>query len=244
MEASTSCCSPAGGDPGGVGKASPWIKPVAKQAAQKLKYWGVTDSNKSKITFVGHSLGTLMASEISAQLGNSANLIALDPPNEAQCGTGIVAGSPGRFNVENNTPRSEYRDQVKFVRAFHGKGSEAGSKWYALSAQDNNNLVKNDAIRIDYQFSSVGAGAIHGATQKTIQELFNDRQIKDRWLDEYDKTGYNFKLRENYNLINPTTWFDTFDGFKGDLFVGKGGVEKLEYVDTDGLKQVQTLKLN
>ncbi len=71
---------------GGVLVAASWIGSVAEKVAQQLKDWGL---DPSSLNLVGHSIGSLMASEIAWQLkntqelGNVQSITALDPPSEA-----------------------------------------------------------------------------------------------------------------------------------------------------------------
>lgn len=66
----------------GNGDAASWISSVATFAAGKLKEWGLTDG--THLNLIGHSLGSLLSSEIASKLGSNANTItALDPASES-----------------------------------------------------------------------------------------------------------------------------------------------------------------
>jgi pimeloyl-ACP methyl ester carboxylesterase len=209
----------------GVCKAATWTRPLAIKIAQKLKSNGLSIQD---VTIVGHSLGTTLGRELSEQLGGNAKLITLDPPNETQC-TGLlgIPGSGARYNVQNNMPRKEYHQDTAFVRAFHGKGSPAGSKWYALGAIDSNDQNHDDAIRVDYQGSELD---IHGATIDTYTRLIGWQKLQDNYLDKNDDYGWNWKIQ--CNLLGLT--FNCYDGFKGDLLVRNRSIEKLKYYDRYG----------
>ncbi|MBD2023818.1 hypothetical protein [Leptolyngbya sp. FACHB-711] len=100
--------------------ASRWIDDVADFAFDKLKAWGFTDG--SKLNLVGHSLGSLVSSEIGSRFRSVNRLIALDPPSEA---LGAYAVDARNFAAVSN-----------FSRAYVGNQSVLGNSVFAGTADE------------------------------------------------------------------------------------------------------------
>jgi murein DD-endopeptidase MepM/ murein hydrolase activator NlpD/pimeloyl-ACP methyl ester carboxylesterase len=215
---------------GGVCKAATWTNPLAIKIADKMRANGYANQ---EVVIVGHSLGTTLGRELSEQLGGNAKLIALDPPNESQCNGINLPGSGVRFNVKNNIPRKEYTQDTSFVRAYHGKGSEAGSKWYALGAIDSNNPSNDDAFRIDYNFTEIGVGAIHAATYDTYLRLIKEQKLQGNILDKNDQTGKNWRTQCSSFVFS----YSCYDGFKGDISVSSKSINELRFYSQNNPNQ-------
>jgi len=131
--------------------------------------------------------------------------------------------------------RKDFNQNTQFVRAFHGKGSIAGSKWYALSAIENSNIPKNDAIRIDYGITEEPFSAVHGATKDTFIRLIGTQKLQNDIFDKNDLSGWGWKIKcTDYGIT-----YDCFDGFKGDLLVKNKSIEQLEYYDYSNDKKTK-----
>lgn len=125
-------------------RAATWIKPTSQGVYNKLLEWGLTESDYSNLNLVGHSLGSIMITEISKRFGSKSNIgIALDPPSELMC-TYSVQGEyntwhiPGRGNeFTNGEYRSDFAGRFRFVRSYVGKNSVAGNQGFAKTADES-----------------------------------------------------------------------------------------------------------
>lgn len=140
------------------GIAATWIASVGAWAAQQLQEWGITDG--SKINLIGHSLGTLLSSEIASNFTGGINtLTALEPPSD---GNLIFSGGydvDGRPGIQ--APKA-YTEVSRFSRAFLGSRSLAGSD--RLSSLADESILMDFGDRFDL-------GEEHGWVIETFKTL-------------------------------------------------------------------------
>ncbi|WP_281261361.1 hypothetical protein [Chamaesiphon polymorphus] len=127
----------------GNGDAASWISSVADFAANKLSEWGLNDSNY--LNFIGHSLGSLVSSEIASRFGKVNTITALEPPSELDIigGYDLDASADGRQAPDRN----KFRDVSNFSRAFLGSRSIAGNDKFASWAHES--ILMDFGNRID-----------------------------------------------------------------------------------------------
>ena len=129
------------------GSAATWIRPVAEVAAQLLKDWGLTEGKYLNI--IGHSLGSLLSSEIAAQFVyenhgnvevNQQNLgvdtiTALDPPSDSNL------FNPTNYDLDGRIPGTQLLRQFnqvsRFSRSFVGNHSISGNKEFSSWADES-----------------------------------------------------------------------------------------------------------
>ena len=158
--------------------AAKWIGSIADFAAQKLKDWGLNDG--SKINLIGHSLGSLLSSELASRFSKVQTITALEPPSEL---------NPGQYDLDgrnsvSDRPRS-FSQISNFSRAFVGTESLAGNSDFAVTA--------NEAILMDFdgipgpslisehgRVIDVFTNMIRSGSQQLANGLFslNDYQIR------------------------------------------------------------------
>ena len=97
-----------------VFNAAMWAPTVAQWAADKLASWGI---KSSKINLIGHSLGALVADQMSSRISGGVNkLIALDPA------TGI---SGTNFSAADFSADSQY--SLAFIGSNYGTEAAAAT---------------------------------------------------------------------------------------------------------------------
>ena len=197
---------------GGVCRAATWTRSLAEQIAKKLKDNGFTNQ---ELNIVGHSLGTTLGSEISRAMGGNANLIALDPPNEGTCisqwplpvQNDLFPGNT-RYYTDKDSLREDYTVVTKFTRTFHGKGSAAGSRGYALSGDEN--------IRVDFQLKALD---IHGDVARIFSQIQDKQRLQNDTFSEKDTTGHNW-LNSRPGWLYTTDY--PYDTFNADMMIDGG----------------------
>ncbi|NJK70672.1 MAG: peptidoglycan DD-metalloendopeptidase family protein [Thermales bacterium] len=145
-EASGACCVPFG-----VKNASEWIRPVSREAKNKLNDWGLYSG--SKLNFVGHSLGTLLSTELAREFGGANKSILLDPPsqltnNRRQWLNLYVDTIVWGYDIDGNNSGDQipgvnidgsnyYKNQFNFSRSFVGGNSLAGNQYLAPTSHES-----------------------------------------------------------------------------------------------------------
>lgn len=169
---------------GGNGIAATWIGPTAQFAVETLeKEYGIDAASASQnLNLVGHSLGSLVSSEIGQIYKNGTNrggevvttgnnqgvrtITALDPAAE----TNLNGGYDVDGRVEGRQAPADFNDSANFSRSFIGRRSIAGNPGFADSADEAYEL----------NFGNFGdSGAEHG---RVIQAFTN-------FLDHPGKIG-------------------------------------------------------
>lgn len=185
--------------------AAKWINPIAEVVADKLKAWGLT--NGTKINLIGHSLGSLLSTEIAARVGFAQTITALEPPSE----------SFGLYDLDGRTP--SFRDRPKsfsgfsnFSRAFVGSTSPAASSEFAATA-DESILMQFDGIRLDEHGDVITAftNMIRPGTPKLTNNLFS--------LTDNTKHSQLFKDNAFYRTLRPNIEEVLFRVYEGIIKV-------------------------
>jgi pimeloyl-ACP methyl ester carboxylesterase len=212
LEASTACCKPLG-----VKNAAFWIKPVAREAALKLKEWGLNDSQN--ITIIGHSLGSLVAREIAVEYGRAGHGVLLDPPSQltvnGACrdtwGYDIDGNTPG-FQIpqdpgdndpcDSNTNYEYFKSAFNYSRAYTGSLSIAGNIYLAASS--------HESFFMEFEPPCTGTGCIgeeHFEVIQAYNKMLTNSRLANDLLTLGDR-GYQGKYRE----INEESARNRFDG--------------------------------
>jgi len=181
-----------------TGSATTWIRPVAEVAAQLLKDWGLTQGKY--LNLIGHSLGSLLSSEIAAQFvyenGSDAELnqqnlgadtiTALDPPEDV---SRFVWSS---YDLDGRIPgiqSPQHFDQVsRFSRSFVGDQSIAGNKEYSSWA--------DESIIMDFG-NMIPSVAEHRYVVNAFEQLTNTQSERNLFDSLFNSNDYlephNFK---------------------------------------------------
>lgn len=184
------------------GAAASWISSVADFASQKLRDWGITSGNS--LNFIGHSLGSLLSSEIASRFGSANTITALDPPSEINLIPPLLAGGQG-YDINGavfGTQRPRRFDSVSnFSRAFLGSRSVAGNDEFASWA--------DESILMDFGARVGGdTGQEHSWVVNTFEKLINPatRQLNLARnlfaLDPNDRGNASFK-KNQYKVAAP-----------------------------------------
>jgi hypothetical protein len=104
--------------------AATWIRPVAEATVQQLKeQYGIEASNASSdLNIIGHSLGSLMASEIGSVYDKGVNSItALDPASELTS-LGDSYSQLGGYDVDGRTPAYKQVSSLQRILSIGSRG--------------------------------------------------------------------------------------------------------------------------
>jgi hypothetical protein len=168
------------------------VNKVAQQVAKRLlesTQYGIL--NLSHVHFVGHSLGTHLATEITRYLESKEGygkptLIALEPPNQkeiAHGGKGLPldgrdSSSTNYTNYKSLGDSNYYKNMFEYTKVYYTTQS-AGNASYAAS---DGNLINygNDKFNIQYENNNSllqTAADSHGWVVKTFNQLLSYRKI-------------------------------------------------------------------
>jgi Ca2+-binding RTX toxin-like protein len=150
---------------------------VADFVFEKLRAWGLNDG--SKVNLVGHSLGTLVASEIAFKFGQANTLVALDPPSEAL----------GSYKFKR-----DFSQVSSFSRAFVGMGDNV------TVGLSNSKLAGTADESIIFDFgSSPNPREEHARVVDAYTNLIRNspRQIADGLFNLNDNRTHPDLFREN-----------------------------------------------
>jgi hypothetical protein len=183
---------------GDVDRAAKWIVPVAKQTAIKLKLAGL---NPSRTTFIGHSLGTILASEISREFKSSAKGILLDAPSQLSYGTGFATWG---YDIDGHTNGNQipgvsfdqgnyYEKSFIFSRSFTGTPSVAGNVYLGATS--------HESLQVSYR-SATDIKDMHFDILNIVNSLFAKKQLPNNILDITNVSSTS--ILSNSNLGNKT----------------------------------------
>jgi pimeloyl-ACP methyl ester carboxylesterase len=166
-------------------RAATWIRPVAQEIALRLKDHGV--NNGQNINFVGHSLGTILSTEIALAYGAGNYATLLDTPSNWGCLTGY------NVQINPNVKRTDYSEAFRFSRSFVGSSSIAGSEHLGASAHEK--------VIIDFEYTiGVEPGSEHAEVVKTYNRLISDTKLYDNYFDtENDARNNHFQYEGSHD---------------------------------------------
>jgi hypothetical protein len=215
--------------------ASTWIYPTAQKVAQKLQSRGFTDGSKLRV--VGHSLGSIMSTEIGKQFSGAGYGVFLDPPSDPCFGDYNVQISP---DYKKDNLSSATRTNAP-NRSFVGANSLCGS-------QDHNRTALK-SFRVDFQTNSGSLCQEHGWVHETFARLLDDARLDDNTLGVRDWNMHNNWQTDSGGIIgwqgnngilklnSPNNNGNTVvDGDSGK-HVNGGNVEEL-YYKTEGVIRI------
>ena len=182
------------------------IQPIARGAANKLHRWGI--QNGSTVNLVGHSMGTLMITEIAKELqenygvSRSNQHILLDPPSYYKVFEqfDVNDGESGNNSIyTKNLGFSDHAD-AKIIRAYSGLANNGtlniAGNW------DLNHTAKENVV--NYYENNGGVGNIHGAVHKSWEDLIRWNSLNDEnhliygnGIEGYERTTYFNSFEDN-----------------------------------------------
>jgi pimeloyl-ACP methyl ester carboxylesterase len=179
--------------------AATWIRPVAEAAVAKLKEID-GGSFGQNINLVGHSLGSILSTEIGAEYkknnGFGVNsIIALDPPSESNLNI-PTKGDLGSYDVDGRTPAyipgigkqaqqtckntptlcknidapQNFKDNAKFSISFVGSISLAGNQKLAATANESYQMNFGDIA---------DTGSEHTRVVESLNNLIKSNGLSD-----------------------------------------------------------------
>jgi Lipase len=183
---------PGPGNNGDLLKASSFISNTAKAVSNRLKEWGLNDG--SKITMIGHSLGTYMTNEIGKEFQSKdgsgkiinkglKNMILLDPASDWGSKTNFkdstvlssIKSMPlnyemlGLFQI-NQIYVNSFDDYSDFSIAFGGRRSIAGNEGLMLTA--------TESYWMSYDSPSIPYTAIHTFVNNSFLDINSKTKLK------------------------------------------------------------------
>jgi murein DD-endopeptidase MepM/ murein hydrolase activator NlpD/pimeloyl-ACP methyl ester carboxylesterase len=220
--------SHSGNNPADVCISSTWTKSVATKIHDKLVTWGVNDS--SKIRLVGHSMGTILNTEIGKTFNKVDTSYSLDAPSDPCF---------GGYNVQINgdIKKSNLNTGANKARGFAGLNSLAGSQ--------EHNRTADLSFQIDFNTTTTNT-AEHSWVQETWRQMLDTDRLEGNTLGARDLSPHSTWERDGFG---PIGW----QGNNGRLFTnnqywanpvntqqqGAGVVNRLEYKDVLLGKQVK-----
>ena len=190
---------------GGNGIAATWIRDTAEFSYQTLvNEYGIDPTAASQeLNIVGHSLGSLVSSEIG-QIYKEENgqgvrtITALDPAAEINLRPDFISSDSG-YDLDGTEPGrqspADFRDSAVVSRAYIGRRSIAGNPIFADAA--------DEAYELDFG-NLVDFGQEHGRVVQTFTNLI-DRPGKFGELLGYDSYQSLDKLSiDEFDEINVT----------------------------------------
>ncbi|NJK71866.1 MAG: hypothetical protein HC932_06580, partial [Thermales bacterium] len=208
-----------------VFRASRWIRPVAREAKTKLNQWGLNSG--TKVNFVGHSLGTLLSTELAREFGGANKSVLLEPPSQFSlqnfCQDVFLCWG---YDIDGNTSDNQvpkvnidgdnyYKNQFNFSRSFVGSRSSGGNQYLAPTT--------HESISVDFEgeFCPSGwsesrcQGDEHMQVTKVFNRINTDTELYNGMLSVND-LNYSASVR-NWNLGQNSIG----SGFEGELKVIK-----------------------
>ena len=189
--------------------AAGYIKAVAEWAVGKLA--GLA----SKITLIGHSLGSYVAAEISRELGGVGEVVALDPAY-------ALPGFPYDIDKRdsNSNPVGNFRNDTNQSLALVAAdlyGTGAAGDTYQAGTADKSFIVKFS----DLNYGLVSAGDAHSG----VIDIYN--ALESRNLDI------------SSGIIFANIPQDTFDNEGDPVTLGAGGLHEgvINAIDVDSTSQ-------
>lgn len=181
----------AGGQRGGNFIAASWIRPLAEAIYNKLEDWGFTSGDR--LNLIGHSLGTLLSSEIAKQYEQVNSIFALDPPselnkivnlNEFSNGYDLDFREDGYNDLEDTlTP---FREVAEYSLGLNGDPSAAGNEDFSSFAHES--ILMNFGKSVDF-------GQAHGMVLEVFQNLIDpDRGSIANDILSLDHQNQNWQL--------------------------------------------------
>ena len=161
---------------GGNGIAATWIRDTAELSHRILvDEYGIDPANASQeLNFVGHSLGSLVSSEIG-QIYKQENgqgvrtITALDPASEGNLKPSILFGEDSGYDVDGSLngrqAPADFNDSAVFSRSFIGAKSVGGNPIFADAA--------DEAYELDFG-NTFDFGGEHQRVVQFYSNLSND----------------------------------------------------------------------
>jgi hypothetical protein len=182
--------------PIGANRATTWVRPVAVQASNELREWGLKDARNLRL--VGHSLGSLIIHEISREMGgNSEIAIALDPPRSGR----KIQNSPS-VNIQ------DFNQLSTFSRSYVGRHSKCGS--HEISKSSSESIYVNFK-RADKDVNEDGACKEHAWVKDVYMEMltgvstsnqqYSGVVLENGVLSLDDKSKHNYFLTRRDNCL-------------------------------------------
>lgn len=216
-----------------VCSASTWTRPLSFEIEKKLNEWGLKEEDYENVRLVGHSLGTILNTEIGMRLNSKPEMtISLDPPSDPCIGGYNVQDPPG---WDNEIKKSDLNKSGQKTRSFVGFHSIAGSQGH--------NRTAHISIRNDYTSKRTNKKE-HGWVQETWRYLIDTDRLESDILGARDENSHSsWRRLSEATLLNPIDeWQDnhallrnvkptvkeTHYG-KEDIHIQPGEVKYLEY---------------
>lgn len=224
---------------GGNCRASTWIKSTAQGVFDKItSVYKIKDYSKVKV--VGHSLGSLVSTEISKSFGGKTSLlVALDPPSELSCF--------GEYEIDKGgEKRSDFAGNSQMSRSFVGRHSLAG----------NQELAKTADKSFWMEFDSVSANSKeHTWVVQAWEKMNRSDFLEFNYLSASDLFIHSDWQRNNKGWGMYRIWgVHGWEGHNGVIEVGNpwknggkiqdGSVEWLWVEKDDQIKKIRKYKNN
>jgi hypothetical protein len=152
-----------GGLPNEVCRSGTWLQQLSEQTKSRLSEWGFSDPSKLKL--IGHSMGTILSTEIGLRYDSKVNQsILLDPPSDP-CAGGYNVNDPAGWN--NETKKSNLDKSSLNSRALVGAQSLAGQQGYTRTA--------HKSFQMNFK-STTTNDSEHGWVQETFRNMISQTQ--------------------------------------------------------------------
>ena len=211
------------------------ITPVAKWTQNKLKDLGIKREN---LTLFGHSLGSLVSSEIGRLFEKVKNIVALDPP--------ILSKD---YDIDGDTGGdqsvSDFKDVAERSLSFVLK--DTGTNLSGFSGSSDMSATAEDSLLIEYIGYSWKERLDLIKAHKGTMNVFKDA-LSNKFLTLENSFNLPPDLSDDqYNRF--VMWSPEFFGIGKPMHEGvvtasiqDGTIKKLTYMNPEGLKKTAWIK--
>ena len=192
-----------------VCRAATWIKPIATEVGRRL--YGMGAKKPENINIIGHSLGVLMAMQLSdTTYENRVNtIISLEAPSEMGCGGSIFVQAFPPVQI------GRLEKRAKQTRSFVGSNSVSGSLGVAEQAHESYIVNFNHGVQ--------GGPSEHSKVVEMFIKMLTDNKFDPNILDPLlnyqnpyfrnkDKTDKYSGYIENYSASPETNYVTNYSG--------------------------------
>jgi hypothetical protein len=219
--------------------SSTWTQQISEGVQNRLSEWGLNDP--SKIRVIGHSMGTILSTEIGLRYSSNLGMgIMLDPPSDPCIGGYIVDYSDRDFN---QTRKSDLNKASSNTRALVGAHSISGNQDHAKTAQKS--------FRVNFQ-STLTNDSEHGWVQELFRNMINQNQnptdrlqndilgVRDQSKHEtWERDGWGIYEWQGHNGILKTVKKDAgIPFFKKADKINPGDLVQLKYREANKIRSI------
>jgi murein DD-endopeptidase MepM/ murein hydrolase activator NlpD/pimeloyl-ACP methyl ester carboxylesterase len=207
--------------------SSTWTDVTAAAIQDKLEAWGVTD--KTKVNLVGHSMGTILNTEIGQEFGVVDTSYSLDPPSDPCSAYNLLGNYQTSGSVYSTAyNKKDLRLGSQKARSFVGMNSLAGSQ--------EHNRTADLSFQMDFNTLTTNS-AEHAWVPQTWRQMLDTDRLDGNTLGARDSLTHPTWQRDGFG---PLGW----QGNHGRLFTNNQYSTLSSKEQGDGVVNVLKVKVN